>query len=394
MDWTNKLKVLQKLADEKILKSHEKINLNGEILISFNYTNKCVFEKAWNELTLNARGTIYNKKTGAIVAKAFPKFFNVDQTASTKLDVLPWHTPFEITDKMDGSLGIVYPNGVDADGKIEWAVATRGSFDSLQAIKGTDILKKYDLSKLNPLTTILVEIIYPAGKIQLDYGDKEELIIIGAYHITQSPKDNKWMTYDVGRKELETLAKTMVMPITPILENGDITDLMHRKTLSAVEQESIEGWVIKFPYHNRDKFGMDGLRVKIKTDHYVSVARAQSQLGPLLIWEKLVDGTMEEFISSLPDELQEEATHIGETIMKQFTTLYSHVNLIYKKVNDLHSAKAKVLAIKSLGLSKWLETASIVMVSKGQCKSMIHKLIRPANNTFVDINDFPLKKTR
>ena len=48
-------------------------------LILWNYTDHCTYERAWDEITLNARGTVYEIATGKVIARAFPKFFNFSE---------------------------------------------------------------------------------------------------------------------------------------------------------------------------------------------------------------------------------------------------------------------------------------------------------------------------
>lgn len=92
-------------------------------LYIYNYTAKAQFEYMWNEVTMLCRGLILDENY-KIVARPFTKFFNYGEVAN---EVIP-SLPFEVYDKMDGSLGILY-----------WwndrpYIATRGSFMSEQAI--------------------------------------------------------------------------------------------------------------------------------------------------------------------------------------------------------------------------------------------------------------------
>ena len=115
-------------------------------LVLFDYTEKCQFSKAWDEITLNARGTVYELATGEVVARAFPKFFNFSELSEEKQSQL-LSQKFTVAEKMDGSLGIVY----FYDG--EWRVNTRGSFVSDQAVKGLELLKKLDTYNLEETNT-------------------------------------------------------------------------------------------------------------------------------------------------------------------------------------------------------------------------------------------------
>jgi len=118
-------------------------------LTIWNYTPKVQYDRLWDDITIQCRGLVTNSK-GEIVARPFKKFFNYEEH---KPEDLP-NEDFEVYEKMDGSLGILF------NYENEWILATRGSFTSSQSIKGTEMLKKYPLEKLNKNNTYLFEIIY------------------------------------------------------------------------------------------------------------------------------------------------------------------------------------------------------------------------------------------
>ena len=110
-------------------------------LIIWNYKNSCQFDNAWDEYTTMARGLITDLE-GNIVARPFKKFFNINTFEGTKIEELPAEIP-EITEKLDGSLGILYPDNEN------YAISTRGNFNSEQAEFATKLIKekKYDFKK-------------------------------------------------------------------------------------------------------------------------------------------------------------------------------------------------------------------------------------------------------
>jgi RNA ligase len=116
-------------------------------LTIWNYTETVQFEGKWDEITLMCRGLVTDDK-GNIVARPFNKFFNIEEGKYTPTE------NFEVWDKMDGSLGIVFWY------EGQWIVATRGSFTSDQAIKGTELLKKYNTDIMFRHLTYCFEIIY------------------------------------------------------------------------------------------------------------------------------------------------------------------------------------------------------------------------------------------
>ncbi|HLZ58116.1 MAG TPA: RNA ligase, partial [Ktedonosporobacter sp.] len=71
-------------------------------LIIWNYTTQCQYQRAWDEVTMQARGLI-TRADGTILAKSFPKFFNYGEREIE----LPLE-PFKVTEKQDGSLGVSY----------------------------------------------------------------------------------------------------------------------------------------------------------------------------------------------------------------------------------------------------------------------------------------------
>ena len=80
--------------------------------------------------------------------------------------------PFEVYEKLDGSLGILYWLGDEP------YIATRGSFESPQAQIATELLRAYDLSGLDRRRTYLFEIIYPENRIVVNYDDRRELVLL------------------------------------------------------------------------------------------------------------------------------------------------------------------------------------------------------------------------
>src|SRR5271156_1066714 len=112
----------------------------------YNYTHLAQYDgKAWGDGTIDyCRGLIVDNEDN-IIARPFKKFHNLN-TASmpeTLVENLPLELP-EITKKMDGSLGIWYPDGTPAG-----AIATRGSFTSPQALWATKWWKMH-VAKFDP----------------------------------------------------------------------------------------------------------------------------------------------------------------------------------------------------------------------------------------------------
>lgn len=277
----------------------------------YNYSRTCQYDRLWDDVTLNCRGLVLDNE-GNVVAKPFPKFFNMEELSDTEIP----KESFEVFEKMDGSLGIFFyyeteltleerynkwfnnnyetgmerffdpnhlPNFDDPyyeptpTTKGEWYMATRGSFTSEQAIKGMEIAKREGLDKkCVPGFTYLFEIIYPENRIVVDYGTDERLVLLSIVN----PEGN-----EIPYNEIE-------MDGWDIVNRYDgVNDF---KTLKEMISNDAEGYVIRFSR---------GMRMKIKGDEYVRLHRILTNFSTTDIWELMrTKGNMNEFLEKVPDE--------------------------------------------------------------------------------------------
>jgi RNA ligase len=235
-----------------------------------NYTESCQYAGAWTPVTLACRGLIVDETTGAILARPYQKFFNHTEGHAPALRL---DAPVAVTDKADGSLGIVFPDG---DG---WAVATRGSFASDQARHATELLRTRYADFVPPAgVTVLVEIVYPENRIVLDYAGLDDLILLGAVDIATG------RTFGPG-----------AVPGWP----GPVVELFaydtYGEALAAPPRDGREGLVVHL-------LGTDE-RVKIKYADYVRLHRLVTGLSARTVWEVLVaGGDLDALTEPLPDE--------------------------------------------------------------------------------------------
>ena len=254
-------------------------------LAILNYTELAQFKREWNDVTRNCRGLIYNTDTLDVIARPFPKFFNhgEDHHPAFSLD-----ERVTVTDKLDGSLGIVYP----WDGQLH--IATRGSFTSEQAIKATTILRRqYPYWAPPQGVTVLFEIIYPANRIVLDYGQIEDLILLGSVHIasgeTFTPEETSWNG-----------ARADTFPYATFAE-----------ALSAPPRKNSEGLVVHF----RDS----DVRIKIKQADYVALHKIVTGWNERTIWEMLATGKdYATLLAGVPDEFHAWAMGIAESLNNSY----------------------------------------------------------------------------
>jgi RNA ligase len=232
-------------------------------LTIWNYSEKVQYENLWDEVTLMCRGLVTDDK-GDIVATPFKKFFNIEEGKYTPTET------FEVYEKMDGSLGIVFWY------QGQWVVATRGSFTSDQAIKARELLKKYNTDIMFRHMTFCFEIIYPENRIVLDYGGEEKLVLLGAF-------DNWGKDYDMSDWD--------EWGFDVVKKYDGIKDYQQLKEMVKNDQE---GFVVKFS---------NGDRVKVKGVEYLRLHKIMTNVSTTGIWEYLKNGEdVMELLKDVPDE--------------------------------------------------------------------------------------------
>ena len=271
-------------------------------LTIWNYAEKVQYESLWDHVTSQCRGLVTDDE-GNVVARPFNKFFNVEEGK---------HTPtseFDVYEKMDGSLGILffYEN--------EWVFASRGSFTSEQSLKFKEIFtKKYKTSHLYIPNTYLFEIIYPENRIVVDYGDTEDVVMLG----------------EIDTKSGEELdLNHYTSSIFNVVKKYDgISDY---STLKGMVKNNAEGFVVRFS---------NGERMKIKGDEYIRLHKIMTNLSTTAVWEVLYNGgSMDELLKDVPDEFYNKIKEYEEKLRFQFNGIdtdykifFNHIQIKVKEV--------------------------------------------------------------
>ena len=75
---------------------------------SFNYTDKAFYDRVWDAQTTKARGLYLDTMKGKVTARAYDKFFNINERPETKFEMLQHKLQFPVTAyvKENGFLGI------------------------------------------------------------------------------------------------------------------------------------------------------------------------------------------------------------------------------------------------------------------------------------------------
>lgn len=311
-----------------------------------NYTPKTQYESLWNETTKKCRGLIVDSDNNPI-SRCFEKFFNYNEVKKEIEFLIQKKENFTIFEKYDGSLGISY----FLDGQPR--IATRGSFDSVQANKANQILeKKYSKVKLDPGLTYLFEIIYPENRIVLDYGELEDLVLLAVID-TKSNKELDLYSCDFGFKT----CKKYNCPIENIFNS---------------EIDNFEGYVIRFD---------NGFRFKVKLSEYVRLHKLIFGLSSRNIWESLKDGKDLD-LEGIPDEIFSWIKNTKNKILLEYNDIESSCKNVFSKIFNSERKKFAELATEN-------ENSSILfkMYDNKEYQNLIWDKIKPDFYTFKEDKD-------
>jgi RNA ligase len=326
-------------------------------LTIWNYTEKVQYENLWDEITIQTRGLVTDDK-GNIVARPFKKFFNLEEKKHT-----PTHD-FEVFDKMDGSLGILFNYGG------EWIMATRGSFTSDQAIKGFELIQKYEYKRLVKGFTYLFEIIYPENRIVVNY-DYEDLILLS---VIDNKDGYELKIFDdsihIEGIRLRNLFNNLGFRL--VKKYDGIKDY---NTLKNMVKDNEEGFVVRFS---------NGERVKIKGEEYIRLHKIMTNLSTTVVWEVLsTGGNFEDLLKDVPDEFYTKIKDYSSSLRYSFYQIREDAGkkfdyFMYGKYNDKEPiTDKKEFAMWVLKQPQYLQPILFKMFDKKEYSSYIWKLVKP-----------------
>jgi RNA ligase len=313
------------------------------------YTASCVYDQQWNDATLLARGLVLDTKNETVVATPFPKFFNALEHG----DAIP-DLPFETFEKVDGSLIIIFWH----DGA--WRTATKGAFNSSQALWAAERIKACDLGALQRGTTYLAEAVYAENRIVVRYAD-DELVLLAVYDEAGA---------ELSYASLCETADRLGWRIAGRHSYASVSELMAQaKDLP----RDTEGFVVRFD---------DGLR--LKGAEYRRIHALISRITPLAMWEIMQAG----------DDLAAVRKDIPEEFWADFDSICA---LLSRQVDDVvqavgrEAAAVAHLSDKEVGLRLTQVPADVRRfifpyrkyrgdVLSGSTRQMLFRMIRPTAN--------------
>lgn len=269
---------IPKLEDYmKALEQQRVFSCEDEHFIGFKYNAPTVYSQDWDDVTLNARGITFDKKTGEIVARPFFKFFNYQELINgigEKTEILEkseahgFHfnagLKFHVMDKLDGSLGIIFWNKYEK----RWQVKTGGSFNSDQAIWAQKWFDEHvDTTCMYPNLTYCVEILCDEDLHPISYA-KEELVLLSV--IMNVSGDDLPLEY------MQKSAKNMGIRIAEVLEFQNFDEVIPYATSLPNDKEGV---VVTFD---------NGFKVKLKGKEFIELQKIFHSYSEKTIWEKFV----------------------------------------------------------------------------------------------------------
>ncbi len=322
---------------------------DGDLTI-YNYTNRCVYAQAWDEYTLAARGLVV-RNTGEVVARPWPKFFNLNERPESSLAALPNEVP-ELAEKYDGSLVIVFWDAAQD----RWRAITRGCWKNAQTDAANYWLSRH-VDKLKPLKgyTLLFELIAPWNRIVIQY-QSTDYVLLGLF--------DPYLGVDYTYRETALLAEEL--GFTPA---AYWTKPISEVNLDDTSVKDKEGYVARFS---------NGLRVKMKFAQYRTLHKILTGLSVKGIWERLSSGTETDF-ENVPDEFLNWYVAQRADLLRRYGEIDSKAREVFMATGLLGERKAYAEAFKKHGP---LASVLFSMLDGKDYSKTIWSQVKPSHNTF------------
>ena len=326
-------RALKKVSLEKIIDKYKlKVCYHPtDDRVILNYT---IFSPKFSPIAKECRGLVLNKTTGDLIARSFPRFFNVGETRH-RFKKFDWDN-FVCQEKLDGSLILLY------HWHDEWHVNTRGSFgdgvvnDSEKTWHQlfNDGFNWLDFSKrwANEKFTYVFELTSPYNKIVRAYNETNLTLLSvfeGEKELPYSDlEDISWQCWIYIPKNHSRQIRTMheIEQHLLKLENEDPTQ---------------EGFVIRDINNNR---------WKLKNKGYLNLHRmkgeGENRFHPKYLLPFILKQDSDELLTYFP-EVETKYYEYYDKVWKS----YGMLCFLWGKYKDLESQKEFALAIKHHPLS-------------------------------------------
>ena len=320
LETNNMLDVMIKLRNNRGIKEKR----FGEIS-SFNFTKQVFYDKKWDEQTVTARGLYLNNRTGEMVLRGYPKFFNVNERQETKLDNLKntLKFPVDIYVKYNGYLGLlstyndelIFATKSSIDG--DYAEWFKQIFYNKFGNEQVDKIKK-ELKDLK--STMIFEVIaYEKDPHIIEYKEDDLILLdIIKNDISFSKLNYEDLTQKALKLSMDYKQKAIQISnwkefydwYTEVMKDGYLYQSTNSENKTVVEGfviEDADGFMtkLKLTYYNFWKF-MRGIKDEVNRKGYTS--RTSALTTPLAndfySWLKDIYNTDREYLKNNIVELR------------------------------------------------------------------------------------------
>ncbi|MDR0364312.1 MAG: hypothetical protein LBH92_04765 [Bacteroidales bacterium] len=242
-------------------------------LYIYGYDNRKQNKIIWDNFNINMRGLIVDAK-GNVEAMSFKKFFTFRNYLSPNLIALSEgnslrlpQEDYMITEKIDGTLGLLYwINDVPY-------IATQRSFKATNAQRATEILHNkysYLFDKLDKSKSYIFEVLFPESRVLVDYGDREDLILIGVMD-KETGKEETHLHCDIG------------FPVTEDYTQ-EYKHIKNFDELKSLNIPNMEGFVITYL--------KSGIKIKVKFPWF---SNAHDTMNEIIDYSKKIRNARKQF---------------------------------------------------------------------------------------------------
>lgn len=213
--------------------------------------------------------------------------------------------------------------------------------------------------------TFLWEIIFPQNRIVLDYGDREDCILLDVID-TETGKS-------VGQHAIENLGRRIGCPVAETIPATPETLI----ACSSANVPNEEGYVVRFE---------DGTRIKIKFEEYVRLHRLVTGVNARTIWELLMHGQpLDELLDRVPDEFMEWVKQTAADLTGQFDNILAFASGFLQGLKERAAASAVPWTRKDFALEivQLPDAAAVVfaLLNGHDPAPIIWKKLRPVATT-------------
>ena len=232
---------------------------------SFNFTRKAFWNRLWDNLTVRTRGLFIDTAHNTVVARGYPKFFNLDEVESTKMDELEKNLKFPLTvyRKENGYLGLLSWD-YNKDGFFFATKSTnRGEYASkFREMMETDYFSRDGVEQYledflkNENATILFEVIDPEFDPHIIKYDGRNVVLLD---IVRNTLTDEFLPYRKCREVAGAIHCEHKETATKLENLEMFRNFIHECETEGHEHIETEGFVIE---------DSSGFRFKVKLEYY------------------------------------------------------------------------------------------------------------------------------